>query len=138
METTPAEVREFILERVRDPLRAKGLAPREVPGLFDLLLEGAIDSFGIVELIAALEQRFELEFDFDELAADDMTRIGPLSSYVAGKMNGARLRNSSQASGIESCKSRRSTVPAGTRYARPFTAAEASRSADARGSASTP
>ena len=89
METTTAEVREFILERVRDPLRAKDLAPPEVPGSFDLLLEGAIDSFGIVELIAALEQRFELEFDFDELAADDMTRIGPLSSYVARKLNGA-------------------------------------------------
>jgi acyl carrier protein len=88
METTPAEVREFILERVRDPLRAKGLAAPEVPGSFDLLLEGAIDSFGIVELIAALEQRFELEFDFDELSADDMTRVGPLSSYVARKLNG--------------------------------------------------
>jgi acyl carrier protein len=89
MEAAEADVREFILERIREPLRAKGLAAPEVPASFDLLLEGMVDSFGIVELIAALEQRFELEFDFDELAADDMTRIGPLSSYVARKLNGA-------------------------------------------------
>jgi acyl carrier protein len=88
MEATAADVREFILERIGEPLRAKGLTPTEVPSSFDLLLEGTIDSFGIVELIAALEERFELEFDFDELPADDMTRIGPLSSYVARRLNG--------------------------------------------------
>jgi acyl carrier protein len=86
METTPADVQHFILERIDDPLRAKGLGA-EVPESFDLLLEGVIDSFGIVELIGALEERYGLEFDFDELAPDDLTRIGPLSSYVAQKLN---------------------------------------------------
>lgn len=88
METTADDVQQFILGRIDDPLRAKGLANAEVPFTFDLLLEGVIDSFGIVELIAALEERYELEFDFDELAPDDLTRIGPLSSYVAAKLNG--------------------------------------------------
>ena len=88
METTPADVQQFILGRIDDPLKAKGLAPADVPGSFDLLLEGVIDSFGIVELIGALEERYGLEFDFDELAPDDLTRIGPLSSYVARKLNG--------------------------------------------------
>ena len=88
-EVTAAEVQDFILARLDDPLRAKGLTPAEVPAKFDLLLEGMIDSFGIVELIGVLEERFGLEFDFDELEADDMTRIGPLSSYVARKLNGA-------------------------------------------------
>jgi acyl carrier protein len=88
MEATSADVRDFILDRLRDPLLAKGLTPPDVPESFDLLLEGTIDSFGIVELIAALETRFELEFDFDELPADDLTRVGPLSSYVARKLNG--------------------------------------------------
>jgi acyl carrier protein len=82
------DVQEFILGRLQDPLQAKGLAPEEVPPTFDLLLEGMIDSFGIVELIATLEERFGVEFDFDELEADDMTRIGPLSSYVERKLNG--------------------------------------------------
>jgi acyl carrier protein len=85
---TAAEVQDFILGRIEDPLRAKGMTRSEVPESFDLLLEGMIDSFGIVELIATLEERYGLEFDFDELAADDMTRIGALSSYVARKLNG--------------------------------------------------
>jgi acyl carrier protein len=88
METTPADVQKFILGRIDDPLRAKGLGSDDVPGSFDLLLEGVIDSFGIVELIGALEERYGLEVDFDELAPDDLTRIGPLSSYVAAKLNG--------------------------------------------------
>jgi acyl carrier protein len=88
METTADDVQRFILGRIDDPLRAKGLATADVPGSFDLLLEGVIDSFGIVELIGALEERYGLEVDFDELAPDDLTRIGPLSSYVAAKLNG--------------------------------------------------
>lgn len=88
MEANAADIRDFILARLDDPLRAKRLTPAEVPASFDLLLEGMIDSFGIVELIATLEEHFGLEFDFDELDADDMTRIGPLSSYVARKLNG--------------------------------------------------
>jgi acyl carrier protein len=32
-----------------------------------------------------LEQRFGFEFDFDELEADDLTRIGPLTDYVEQK-----------------------------------------------------
>jgi acyl carrier protein len=88
METTAAEVQQFILGRIDDPLQAKGLAAADVPSSFDLLLEGVIDSFGIVELISALEERYGLEFDLDELAPDDLTRIGPLSSYVARKLNG--------------------------------------------------
>lgn len=88
METTAADVQQFILGRIHDPLHAKGLAAGDVPSSFDLLLEGVIDSFGIVELISALEERYALEFDLDELAPDDLTRIGPLSSYVAQKLNG--------------------------------------------------
>ena len=88
MGTTADDVQRFILGRIDDPLRAKGVATADVPSSFDLLLEGVIDSFGIVELIGALEGRYGLEFDFDELAPDDLTRIGPLSSYVAAKLNG--------------------------------------------------
>jgi acyl carrier protein len=88
METTADDVQQFILGRVDDPLQAKGLASAEVPASLDLLLEGVIDSFGIVELIGALEEQYGVEFDFDELEPDDLTRIGPLSSYVAAKLNG--------------------------------------------------
>jgi acyl carrier protein len=86
MERTSAEtVREAILDRAAEELAAKGLTPSDVPDSFDLLLEGVIDSFGVVELIMMLEERFVIAFDFDELPADDLTKIGALSSYVESK-----------------------------------------------------
>ena len=81
-------VREVILDGVAEPLAAKGLTPTDVPFEFDLLLEGVIDSFGVVEMIVMLEQRFAFEFDFDELDADDLTKVGPLSEYVERKSAG--------------------------------------------------
>jgi acyl carrier protein len=78
-------VRDVVLGHVDEQLAAKGLTPSDVSPSFDLLLEGVIDSFGIVELVLLLEQRFGFEFDFDELAADDMTRVGPLCDYVHSK-----------------------------------------------------
>ena len=89
MEAARAQiVREVILDGVAEPLAAKGLTPTDVPFEFDLLLEGVIDSFGVVEMIVLLEQRFTFEFDFDELDADDLTRVGPLSEYVERKSAG--------------------------------------------------
>jgi len=86
MEPTSAQtVREAILDRVAEELAAKGLTPSDVPDSFDLLLEGVIDSFGVVEMIMMLEERFGMAFDFDELPADDLTKIGALSEYVEGK-----------------------------------------------------
>ena len=86
MEPTSAEtVREAILDRAAEELAAKGLTPSDVPDSFDLLLEGVIDSFGVVEVIMMLEERFGIAFDFDELPADDLTKIGTLSAYVESK-----------------------------------------------------
>jgi acyl carrier protein len=86
MTRTIAEaVHELILERLDEQLAANGLTPSDVPPSFDLLLEGVIDSFGVVEIIMLIEERFGIEFDFDELPADDLTRIGPLSQYVERK-----------------------------------------------------
>jgi acyl carrier protein len=82
---TAQTARDFILEHVDEQLAAKRLTPSDVPPSFDLLLEGVIDSFGVVELVLLLEQRFEFEFDFDELDVDDLTRVGPLADYVGQK-----------------------------------------------------
>ena len=61
--------------------------PVEVPEDFDLLTEGVIDSLGLVELIASLEERLGVEVDFAELDADDLTKVGPLAAYVEAKSN---------------------------------------------------
>jgi acyl carrier protein len=78
-----AEVRSFVLASVEQPLAAKGLTPANTPDDFDLFTEGVIDSFGIVELIGDLEDRFRVTLDFDGLDPDVVTIVGPLSRYVA-------------------------------------------------------
>lgn len=84
-ETVSSEVvRSFILEVVRDRLAGNGIAPVDVSPTFDLLLEGVIDSLGLVEIVTRLEGEYSVVFDFDELDVDDLTRIGPLADYVAG------------------------------------------------------
>jgi acyl carrier protein len=82
---TAEAVREAILDRVAEPLAAKGLTPSDVPPSFDLLLEGVIDSFGVVEMIVMLEQRFAVEFDLDDLPADDLTNVDALAEYIERK-----------------------------------------------------
>ena len=80
---TADSVRMFILERFEQELSAEGMSPRETPDDFDLLAEGVIDSFGIVDLISAVENRYEVTLDFEGLEPDSVTVIGPLATYVA-------------------------------------------------------
>ena len=76
-------VRLYILEFVADGLAAKGLEPSSVDDSFDLVMEGMIDSFGILELLGELEQRFTVSIDATEVDVDVLTTLGPLSRHVA-------------------------------------------------------
>lgn len=80
---TAEEVRAFILERISDQLDAIGMGVEEVPDDFDLLFEGAIDSLGLLQLVADIEERFDMELDFERLDMGDLAVIGPFSRYIA-------------------------------------------------------
>ncbi|HWE81810.1 MAG TPA: phosphopantetheine-binding protein [Gaiellaceae bacterium] len=80
------DVRSFIVAGVADGLAAKQLDPGALPDSFDLLVEGVIDSFGILELVVQIEERFGAEIDFSEIDPDELTRIGPLSRYVQARL----------------------------------------------------
>jgi acyl carrier protein len=77
-------VRTFVLDRVELPLSAVGLTPDTTPDDYDLLASGVIDSFGIIELIADIEDQFDVALEFDEIEPSVVTVVGPLSQYVAG------------------------------------------------------
>ena len=83
---TSDDVKGFVLAHVAPELRAKGISPDAVPDEFDLLLEGVIDSFGLLDLIVAVERQFGLQLDFEDFDAEDTTVVGPFSRYVAGKV----------------------------------------------------
>ena len=59
----------------------------DVPDDFDFLLSGVIDSFGILEMITAIENEFQIQLDLSLLDAENITRIGPLTRYIASNAN---------------------------------------------------
>lgn len=79
---TAAEVRAFLLDHYAEGLSVNGVESSAVPDDFDLLTEGVIDSFGILEMIAAMEDRFGFEIDFESIDPQDLTVVGPLCHFV--------------------------------------------------------
>jgi len=80
---TEAAIRQFLLDKYRQPIEAMGLIREELADDFDFLLNGVIDSFGILEMISAIEEEFHIELDLAALEAEQITILGPLSRYVA-------------------------------------------------------
>ena len=80
---TEAVIRQFLLDKYRQPIEAMGLIREELADDFDFLLNGVIDSFGILEMISAIEEEFHIELDLAALEAEQITILGPLSRYVA-------------------------------------------------------
>jgi acyl carrier protein len=82
-ELTEANIRQFLLDKYRGPIEALGISSADLPDNFDLLLSGVIDSFGILEMITALEEKFRIQLDLATLDAEQITILGSLSRYVA-------------------------------------------------------
>ncbi len=87
---TDYKVREYIISLYKTKITERGLSADQVPDDFDLLMEGIIDSLGIMELVTALEEHFGCEIDFEELDAEQMTILGPLSTHIQHKLTEAK------------------------------------------------
>jgi acyl carrier protein len=79
------EIRSFVIQELDEQLRALGNDPEALPDDFDLHESGVIDSLGILELITALEERFSLEIDYEELDPEELTKVGPFARYVSAQ-----------------------------------------------------
>jgi acyl carrier protein len=84
---TPDVFGALLLTRYSEPMTAMQLDLTEIPDDFDLLLSGVIDSFGILEMISAIEDEFQIQLDLTLLDAEDITRTGPLARYTAENAN---------------------------------------------------
>ena len=82
-EISAEQVRAFLLEHLCERISAGGHLQQEIPDNFDLFTAGIIDSFGIMELISAIEKKFGVEVDLEMINAEDLTVIGPLTRYIA-------------------------------------------------------
>jgi len=77
-----AEVKAFIASHLADPLRENNVDPTGLTDDFDLMKRGIIDSIDLINLVSAIEERFNIEVDFEDMDTDDLTVVGPLSSYI--------------------------------------------------------
>jgi acyl carrier protein len=57
----------------------------------DLIEAGLIDSLALVELLAAIEQEFDIELPLDQLDVDSLRTVETIAEFVAnsGGLNGA-------------------------------------------------
>lgn len=86
MTDTLDAVRTVLIESLELQQRPEEL--REDTVLFGSLPE--LDSFGVVHLVTALEDRFDIRVDDDEFGADIFETVGTLSEFVDAKLAVAR------------------------------------------------
>jgi acyl carrier protein len=80
---TAEEVRNFLVSRYAASIQAKTGGIANPADSFDFLIEGVIDSFGVLEMVGEVERKFGLELDMSDLDAELITVLGPFSRYVA-------------------------------------------------------
>lgn len=82
MTTTLEAVRTVLIESLELPHRPEDL--RESTALFGSLPE--LDSFGVVQLVSSIEERFDIVVDDDEFGADIFETVGTLTEFVDAKL----------------------------------------------------
>lgn len=87
MGTSVPEIDGFLIEKVQEALKEKGMEVTEVDSNFDLFQSGAFDSMGFVSLITSIESRFGIEMDFSDLEPDQFTKLGGLGMVVAKSLS---------------------------------------------------
>ncbi len=54
---------------------------------FDFVEKGFVDSMGMVQFVAILEDEFDIEFSADELLSNDFKTVGGLEKLIQKKVN---------------------------------------------------
>jgi acyl carrier protein len=85
MANTLDAVRTVLIESLELQQRPEDL--REDTVLFGSLPE--LDSFGVVQLVASIEERFDITVDDDEFGAEIFETVGTLTGFVDAKLTAA-------------------------------------------------
>lgn len=54
---------------------------------FDFVEKGFVDSMGMVQFVAILEDEFDIEFSAEELLSNDFKTVGGLEKMIQKKVN---------------------------------------------------
>jgi acyl carrier protein len=82
------DVRMFLKNYLGQKLEANGRGACEnLPEDCDLLLSGMIDSIGLLDLVAAIQEFAGREIDFEILDPEEMTIVGSLCRFVSEQVS---------------------------------------------------
>lgn len=82
MTNTISSVRDLLIDTLELQQKPEDLGPQTA--LFGSLPE--LDSFGVVALVAAIEERFDITIDDDEFGADLFETLGTLTEFIDSKL----------------------------------------------------
>ncbi|MGE7217404.1 acyl carrier protein [Priestia koreensis] len=71
-------IKNEVVEILKEQLKIEG----EIEETADLFNDLGVDSTGIIELLLALEERCEVEFDMEELDPEVLSTVETLSNYI--------------------------------------------------------
>ncbi|MEM6627768.1 MAG: acyl carrier protein [Pseudomonadota bacterium] len=71
-----------VAEKVHDLLVAKGPLPEGDTSAFNYVDSGHIDSLGVMQLVVALEEAFDVELSDEAILSDAFRTVGGLISAV--------------------------------------------------------
>lgn len=89
MEISKTEVRDFLGRKLAPQLEALGIDVDPLPNDLDLLEQGLIDSLGLIELVVAIDEEFDLAVDFEDMDPEQLTVVGPLCEFIAAASTAA-------------------------------------------------
>ena len=81
MVSIPISLRDFIMENFLFGDSSKMIAPSE-----SFLEKGIVDSTGVLELVAFVEEEFGIRVEDDDLLPENFDSIDNLSKYVEAKL----------------------------------------------------
>jgi acyl carrier protein len=76
------EVGRFIVSHLAHSFKENNVTEKDITDDFDLMKRGIIDSIGLIQLFAAIEERFGIEVDFEDMDTDNLTVIGSICKYI--------------------------------------------------------
>lgn len=79
-----AEIRQFLVLRLREIAAEKGFGDVDVVDGFHFFESGLLDSFGFINLLTEAEEEFAVEVDFTELEPEEFSTLDGLAATLAG------------------------------------------------------
>lgn len=83
MPDLPAQLRAFVVDHLTEAAETLGLDGLEIDGDFHFFDSGVLDSFGFINLMADVEEKFNVELDFSDLDPGDFSTLDGLVRSLA-------------------------------------------------------